>query len=77
MKRDPGNIAFCKHCRASWLVRESDVLVKILNRRDEDGKEYFMCRECGHETTVIMEKGCDFTEMDYEKYLVFSLTKAA
>jgi hypothetical protein len=76
MQHDPGNIALCKHCKAAWFVKESDLLVKIMNKREEEGRKYFMCRECGHETTIITKKGKKFTEMDYDEYLIFSIAKA-
>jgi hypothetical protein len=76
MLQDPGNIALCKHCRKAWFVRERDMFNKIINRREEEGRKYFMCKECGHEITVIMKRGNDFTEMNYDEYLIFSITKA-
>ena len=76
MLHDPGNIAFCKHCRTAWFVKEKDMFNKIIHRHDEDVRKYFLCRECGHEITVLMKNGNDFTEMDYDKYLIFSVTKA-
>ena len=76
MLHDPGNIAFCKHCRTAWFVRERDIFNKIINRHEEEGRKYFMCKDCGHVAKVIVQRGSDFTEMDYNRYLIFSLTKA-
>ena len=76
MEQDPGEIAFCKHCMNAWFVKEKDIFRKIMNRHEEEGKRYFLCRECGHKVKVIIEIDNDFTEMDYDKYLIFSLTKA-
>ena len=76
MLEEPGNIAFCKHCRRAWFVKEKDILNKMLKRHQEEGRKYFMCRECGHNITVLMKKENDFTEMDYDDYLIFSIRKA-
>ena len=76
MKHDPGNIALCKRCRTAWFVKEKDMFNKIIHRHEEEGRRYFMCKECGHEITVLMKNGNDFTEMDYDQYLIFSVTKA-
>jgi hypothetical protein len=76
MEWDPGDIVICKHCMNAWFVKENEIFNKIMNRREEEVKKYFLCRECGHEVKVIVERGNDFTEMDYDRYLIFSLTKA-
>jgi hypothetical protein len=76
MAHDPGSIAFCKHCRTAWFIKEGDMFNKIIHKHEEDGKKYFLCRECGHEIKLIVGNGTEFTEMDYDEYLIFSVTKA-